>query len=234
MTSPARAQGCGPGPHWIDDCDADVDNMPNTRALVGVDLDLDCLVDANLILSGPVTVDRSDPSDDSNRFPGLRPVDGHLDVIDTEILTMSLTGNGFILVAGAGQGQDEVLDHSYGAIAELPDDSLGESFFDVFFEIYIPPPFGDMYLYNHDSLRIATVIDRVPPFGATYIKPTGCLPLYTAGGVHVANLVEAEHNIPDIPTLSEWGMLLMGLLLLVVGTIAVVRRRTRLIRSDVT
>lgn len=222
MTSPARAQVCGPWPHWIDQCAAGVDTMP-TRALVGVDLNNDCDdVELNLILSGPVTVDRLDPSDDSNRFPGLRPEDGHLDVIDTEILSMELAGNNYILRAGADQG----LDPSYGAIAELPDDSLGESFFDVFFEIYIPG--FDIYLYNHDSLRIATVIDRVPPFGVTYIKPTGiCLPLYTdpIGGDSVANLVTAEHNIPDIPTLNEWGMIILALLLLTAGTIAVVRRR---------
>jgi hypothetical protein len=157
-------------------------------------LNNDCKEDLSLILSGPVTVDRSEPSDDSNRFPGLRDEDGHLDVIDTEILSMSLTGSGYILVAGAGHGHGGDLDHSYGATAELPDSSLRDSFFDVFFEIEMP---DGMPLYNHESVRIATIIDRVPPFGATYIKPTElCLPLYTGTGVHVANLVEAEHNIP--------------------------------------
>ncbi len=29
----------------------------------------------------------------------------------------------------------------------------------------------------------------------------------------------------EVPTLSEWGMIIMGLLLLAVGTVAVVRRR---------
>ena len=239
MTSPARAQGCGPGPHWIDDCAAGEDNMPNTRALVGVDLNNDCNdVELNLILCGPVTVERLDPSDDSNRFPGTRPVDGHLDVIDTEILSMSLLNDdGYILVAGAGQGQGGVLDHSYGVIAELPDDSLGESFFDVFFEIYVPG--FDMYLYNHESCSIATVIDSIPPFGARYINPPGlCLPLYTdpIGGDSVANLVTAEHQIIDcsfIPTLNEWGMIILALLLLAFGTVAVVRRRKAILSRSV-
>jgi hypothetical protein len=41
-------------------------------------------------------------------------------------------------------------------------------------------------------------------------------PTFTGGTIMI---------IEDVPTLSEWGMLIMGLLLLVVGTVAVVRRR---------
>ena len=41
-------------------------------------------------------------------------------------------------------------------------------------------------------------------------------------------------NIPsseDIPTLSEWGMLIMGLLLLAAGTVAVVRRKRDIVKA---
>ncbi len=55
---------------------------------------------------------------------------------------------------------------------------------------------------------------------------------YTSGRVGLYNFSqdEAEYTtsqiLPDpIPTLSEWGMLIMGLLLLMVGTVAVVRKR---------
>ena len=34
-----------------------------------------------------------------------------------------------------------------------------------------------------------------------------------------------EEDTTEVPTLSEWGILIMGLLLLAVGTVAVVRRR---------
>lgn len=227
MTTLSRAQGCGPGPHWIDVCSAGVDSMYNTMARVGVDMDFDCIVDTNLTGYGSVIVDRSDPLDDSNNYPGLRPVDGHLDVIDAEIISMALANGGITVVAGEGHGQGGVLGPSLGAIAEQPSDpSLGDSFFDVFFEINMG---GVMYIYNHDPLRIEAVIDRVPPFGVIYIKPPGCLPLYTSpsGGSHVSNLVTAELHIisEDIPTLSEWGMIILALLLLAAGTIAVVRRR---------
>ena len=36
---------------------------------------------------------------------------------------------------------------------------------------------------------------------------------------------DACEGLQEIPTLSEWGMLLMALLLLAVGTIAIVRRK---------
>ena len=36
---------------------------------------------------------------------------------------------------------------------------------------------------------------------------------------------------PEIPTLSEWGMLIMALLLLAIGTVAVVRRRKAISRA---
>jgi hypothetical protein len=37
--------------------------------------------------------------------------------------------------------------------------------------------------------------------------------------------IESEGTQEDVPTLSEWGMIALGLLLLASGTIAVVRRR---------
>ncbi|MEE9554912.1 MAG: IPTL-CTERM sorting domain-containing protein [candidate division Zixibacteria bacterium] len=45
---------------------------------------------------------------------------------------------------------------------------------------------------------------------------------YVEYGQHIITAPTA-----DVPTLSEWGMMLMGLLLLVIGTVAVVRRRRR-------
>ncbi|MFQ6092289.1 MAG: hypothetical protein ACE5OR_06345, partial [bacterium] len=76
----SSCEDCGPGPHWVDQCPAGMDHMPS-GALVGIDLDGDCLPDRSLVLSGPVSVRRSDPLDDSGNFPGTRPVDGHLDVV---------------------------------------------------------------------------------------------------------------------------------------------------------
>jgi hypothetical protein len=145
-------------------------------------------------------------------------------VIDTEILSMCLTGSGFTLRAGLGQGG--VISRSLGAVAEQPDNpTLAESFFDVFFEVQTPQ--GP--LYNQTPLRLASVINCVPP-KAAYIHPTGCLPLFTSPipgqGAHVANLVSAQHNvnIPITPTLTEWGLIIL-VLLIVFSTWVVLRRR---------
>jgi len=239
----ALAQGkqcssCGPGPHWVDLCSAGQDQIANDGAVVGIDMDMDplCLPDVNLIMwpcSPPnnlLVVKRSNPRDDSQYFPGLRPVDGHLDVIDTEIISMCLTGGGFTLRAGAGQQHGPgVLVASLGAIAELPGDPrLADSFFDVFFEVDIG---GGMFLYNQTALRLATTISCAPPGQASYIHPTDCIPLYTSPvpgqGMHVANLTSAQHNVNQevIPSLSQWGLIALVLVLAGVGGIFILRRR---------
>ena len=189
----------GPGPHWVDNTPAGLDQVPS-GALVGIDTDLDCIADTSLVLFGPVTITRTDPLDDSANFPGLRQIDEHLDVIDTEMIFMSLSGGGISLTAGAGQGQGSVLSNTFGAIAEDPTDPLSaDSFFDVFFEVDVG---SGQYLYNHSALQVNVPgrIGCVPP-DASYIHPTGCLELYTdpTGGVHVANLVSADHDLFPAP-----------------------------------
>jgi hypothetical protein len=200
---------------------------------VGIDTNLDCLPDINLVLrpcSAPdnvLVISRSEPRDDSQNYPGLRPVDGHLDVIDTEILSMCLTGSGFTLKAGQGLG----LAHSLGAVAEQPGDPMqAESFFDVFFEVQTPQ--GP--LYNQTPLRLASFISCVPPKAVyphyAYIHPTGCCSLYNSPipgqGQHLANLVTAHHyvNTPIVPTLTEWGLIIL-VVLIVISAWVVLRRK---------
>jgi F0F1-type ATP synthase membrane subunit c/vacuolar-type H+-ATPase subunit K len=206
---------------------------------VGIDLDLDpnCRPNINLILrpcfgpDGVVVISRSEPRDTSQNFPGLRSHDGHLDVIDTEILSMCLTGGGYTLRAGLGQGG--VISRSLGAVAEQPGNPiLAESFFDVFFVVETPQ--GS--LYNQTPLRLASVIYCVPP-KAAYIHPTGCLPLFTSPipgqGMHVANLVSARHNvnIPIIPTLTEWGLIILVLLIVFITWVFLKKRQVIGVRS---
>ena len=206
-------EACGAGDHWVDTCSGGVDVIEDQGAIIGIDLDLDCAEDASMTLfpcpeSTPLTINRSDPLDDSMNFPGLRPIDGHLDVIDTEIVQMCLTGGGFTLIVGAGLGQGGVLAPSYGAIAELPSSpDSAESFFDVFLEIQIP---GGLFLYNQFPLRLETEIFCVPPDDAVYLYPTDCIPLYTVTGQHVANLIRAEHRVNPGPAPveeSSWGVI---------------------------
>ena len=68
LTSPTEVQGqacseCGPGAHWIDGCAAGSDEIATQQAVVGIDLDLDCVEDTSFVLNpcGLFTVVRSDP-----------------------------------------------------------------------------------------------------------------------------------------------------------------------------
>ena len=243
VTPAALAQGeacsqCGPGPHWVDLCSGGQDQIANSGAVVGIDMDIDpqCLPDINLVMwpclspDNLLIIDRSGPRDISQNFPGLRSLDGHLDVIDTEIISMCLTGGGVTLRAGAGQQHGPgALVPSLGAIAEQPGDSrLADSFFDVFFEVDL----GGMFVYNQTPLRVAATIRCAPP-EAEYIHPTDCIPLYTSPipgqGMHVANLVSARHQVnisKHVPALNGKGVLL--LIVTLVGTsVFLLRRRGR-------
>lgn len=55
--------------------------------------------------------------------------------------------------------------------------------------------------------------------------PLGRLLAGTADGVYI-------YGVEDIPTLTEWGMILLGLLLIAAGTMAVVRKRKLATRSS--
>ena len=117
---------CGPGSHWVDQCSAGMDYVADQAAKVGIDTDLDpdCVADISLVMrpcpapDDRVAIRRSAPLDDSALFPGLRPVDGHLDVIDTELVPMCVTAGGITLRAGGGQGQGANLQPSVGALTE--------------------------------------------------------------------------------------------------------------------
>ena len=193
--SAAPTPECGPGAHWIDDpsqtgagvpCPVGTDNLANTGAIVGIDNTGDCVKDFNVTLSGPTTIDRSVGQGTSTPHS-----------IDTEIVSMSLTGGTFTLRAGAGGSP--ALSASDGKIEEQAgDNTKADSFFDVFFEIDT----GTQKLYNQAALKLKAVILQVPP-DQTYIHeiPGNCLDLFdapTLGNDTGANLVEASHD-PDPP-----------------------------------
>ncbi|MFQ5518182.1 MAG: hypothetical protein ACE5E8_11485, partial [Acidimicrobiia bacterium] len=189
---------CGPGAHFIDQppCPAggsDQDTI-DTGALVGIDLNGDCLADTSVVLGGISTIGKVGPLDDSAQFPGLRPVDNHTDVVDTEIIAMRLSGGGVSMIAGAGLGAN-ALAASLGAVAEQPGNAAAaDSFFDVFFEVSGGGLGGPAY--NQTPINVATVIDCLPPKGR-YIHIQGCTPIFDSPvpgvGTQVGNLVSARH-----------------------------------------
>ncbi len=187
---------CGPGPHWIDNpaCPPGGQNQETlpSGAVLGIDTNLDCIADTNVVAGGPVTIREQGPVDDATFYPGTRPIDGHLDVINTQIMAMSLTGGGVNLKAGTLSGSVQPLQPSRGVIAEQPSNpNLADSFFDVFFEIEYSP---GLYAYNHVPIQVAQTISCKPPQD-NYYHLGGCTPLYSSptGGTVVANLVQANH-----------------------------------------
>jgi len=188
---------CGPGPHFIDACGpfppVGTDLIADDSALVGIDINLDCIEDLTFSLhpclppNELLHIDKVlGPIDDSVNFPGTSPVDGHptgpgLDVIDTELVSMCLTNGTITLTAGASGPSALPLQPSLGTIAEdltTPDPSWANSIFGIYFEV-AGVPGGP--LYNQSPLKLRSRIDCLPP-AANFIHPEHlCLPLTTAG-----------------------------------------------------
>jgi len=205
----AHAALFGPGPHWVDDVTQGFDYF-SWYAVIEIDFADDGAADVTAHLCGPTTVWRSDAMDDSLIYPGLRPNDGQDDVVDTEIVSMSLTGSGMTLRAGDGIGNGTSDDSlfSSGAVAEQAyDDQQADSFFDVFFEIDIPD--SELTLYNKEPHRMGAVVEYFPPLGFTYVLAGGPIPLYDKDTDELsAEMVSSQHTpIPEPASVVVWGLL---------------------------
>jgi hypothetical protein len=205
---------CGPGADWIDACTSGGDDvMTSTKALVGIYLAPDCSDTPNsFVLYGGMTVNRASS--------------GGTDTIVTEITAMDLEGGGFQLIVGANQTPD-LTRQTLGTIVEQADDNtIGDSIYAVYFEAVIP---GIGPVWNHDPLGIAAEITCVPP-KTEYLHPQGqCIAFYDApgdgDGVVVGYIGTASHITFPVPAVSEWGIVVMTLLILGAGTVLLNRRR---------
>ncbi|MBM3223452.1 MAG: PEP-CTERM sorting domain-containing protein [Candidatus Tectomicrobia bacterium] len=228
VVSPAEAvPACGPGAHWVDGCTSGNDSFPSVATL-GLDLNLDNIADMSVVLAGPTTIFRGNPQ------AGSDPNDPqHPSKINTEIVSLLLSGGGITVRAGDGVGnllQDGAL-HSPGMIIEKTgpgtqgcgdpiDPFFACSFFDVFFEV--DGPFGT--LRNRDPLRIAAMIDEVPPIGIPYVHPLpNPVGLFDVNGMEVIRLVNATHT----PTPEPSALLLLGSGLAGLIGLGIHRKRSR-------
>jgi hypothetical protein len=120
---------------------------------------------------------------------------------------MCLDDGDVTLIIGEGLGQGGVLQPSVGRIKmQAQGSSWADSYFDVFFEIKLE---DGTLLYNYQAMRLSAVINCIVP-QAEYIHEDPCIYLYDApvGGTHVANLVEANHevHVDGVPVLRKsWG-----------------------------
>ena len=168
-------------------------------------------------LSGPTTVHRGIPS---NPCP---PCDGRWQ-IPAEMVLMNLQGADPMIgpvtviesptLVSSGEIRQQVAGHDFPA----------ESFFDVFFEIETVP----MTLFNKTAMRMEALIDAIPPLDSTYRNADSAALFDKANpnGPPVAFLTTAEHTPTEsIPTLSEWGAIIFGVLLLGSVVFYIWRRR---------
>ncbi len=243
VAAPLVAQSeCGPGAHFVDACPAGTDDFPSTGAIVGLDTpdddNLDGYVDVNMILTGPTSIGRNAAAPPTALCTGLGPVPTppHDTEIQTEIVSMDLSGGGVTLIVGQGLGSGPALPPSglgasLGAICEQAANAgRADSFFDVFFELDLG---AGMFLYNQTPLRVETAIRAIPP-DAVYIHViTEPIPLFPTpdpqpGQQPVAQLVTAQHItrfVPFIPTLTRWGLAALAVLVLTAGSWLILRRR---------
>ncbi len=183
-----------------------------TGATVGISAQPNCASPTSVIAIGPTKVKRGDP---------YNPGDGKI-TIDTEIVSLQLTGTSGIVIREApggstttgaqrigvemtitapcttpGASGDGGPGCSPGKITQQTagTDYPADSFFDVFVEIET----GGNTFFNKTPIRMQTVISSIPPIGGTYTTPTGCLALFNKAnpaGPPVLYLGHAKHAIP--------------------------------------
>jgi hypothetical protein len=151
---------CGPGNHWIDSCPAGTETLPIIMRF-GLSTNGDSVTDVEVQFDGTITVQRNDPVVGN---PTTDP--GHLNYIQTEILSMNLVGtsaygNGWFFRAGVSEG----LSPSTGFIRETTNAAVGTNRFDLVFQID-GSPYGT--LHHDGTFFFSAPIDRLPPVGTVY------------------------------------------------------------------
>ncbi|HUU85149.1 MAG TPA: IPTL-CTERM sorting domain-containing protein [Phycisphaerae bacterium] len=214
------------GENWVETCAPGIDEIGTSTIKVGVSTDLDCVAETFLEFSGPFVVQRG------------TPVGG---VIATEIVEMQLSADGGSLILRAGTTLAPYLPPSVGQIVDNGD-GTARAYFEVYFQI----EYGEgLFGYNKVPLIIRETVpleclppdrDFQPNPDAPYFDPT-CIPLWDTpgdGGVQIGNLTVGEEDLAPqhdayfraIPTVSQWGLIVLGLLVLTAGAVIVHRRRS--------
>lgn len=205
----------GPGPHWVDTVSAGTDIFLDSTAILMLNGGPLGPNDVVFNLEGATMIQRTGALDDSIQFPGTNPVDGHLDVIDIEIIQMQLVSVGPLLPT-VRVGSNFGLPATRGMIFEIPTDPIyPESFFDVFIEIDLP---GGVTLHNQTPFRMDSVLDQWPS-NAPY-SWLGELELFDANDELSEVLLKGFEFNPNIPEPAV-------MTLLAVGGLALLKRRRK-------
>ncbi len=144
-----------------------------------------------LAVTGPIAILRNDP---------YNPDDDHM-TIDTEIISMSLTGTSSLL--GPITVVQSPTRPSIGAIRQqaISHDFPADSFFDVFIEIQTDGPYSTYH--NDEPMRVSATIDRIPPLG-TYPSEVP-VPLKDEGETIVGSIERLVLGLGTEPTIPAVG-----------------------------
>jgi len=150
-----------------------------------------------------------------SEFTGTHPFLG-----DIHISLSGLTTSTGVVIPFCGGGCD-----SLDCTGCFPATNTNELYFRYEFSNPMIPP-----LLSDGPLIIEAVIDSIPPVGATYHLVGGPLRLFAEGDTTQTTVVElVSANVmffeATIPTLTEWGLIIFGVLLLGFITWVFLRRR---------
>jgi hypothetical protein len=218
---PVGAATYGPKDHWVDIVIEDTHDMEIDGEFT---VDIPGVGSLAFPVTGLMTVWHGDARDT------LDPLDpGHLNHVDVEMVSMSLTGTVPVvgtatLTSGDGVGNglsDGPLFTEGDIIEDTGDPAWADSFFDIFFEIELDSTVhGNITVFNKDALHVSARIDRIPPVGFTYEYHGGiAIPLYSTldpGGDPVAHIPAASFT----PEPS-------GLVVVCLGGLGLLARRRR-------
>lgn len=108
-------------------------------------------------------------------------------------------------------------------VAELSDFQAGDG--NVLYSVATPDPQIGQVLSFDVTAFVTDLVNAEESFVGLTVRAETFGGLWVTEGNGFPKLTIETMSGSPIPTLSEWGMLIMGLLLLAVGTVAVVRRR---------
>ncbi len=124
--------------------------------------------------------------------------------------------------SGPGFGDDFFIDGALASGAVLGTGVVGDAwqgFVSAGPPAVGPPPFTD-WLYGHANDDVQTFV--APPATGMVVDTNQAIP---AGDCVGHSLAAVSFSLPPVPTVSEWGLIVMALLVLTAGAVVLGRRR---------
>jgi hypothetical protein len=198
----APEPACGPGEHWVDTCTPGPYVIEDFQILIEIDNDGDCTGDVTHSLSGAALFQSTGAIDVSTNILGMGGLDGHLDVIDVEVIAGGATDG--VVVIRLGTSKTSVAGASLGGIVE----NNGAVAFALMRLDLIPEfDFGDGPLRMTLPLTMITDVLQELPFDIRIERTGLCAALLDESNVQVPErITRIEFGINYIPPVCGDGI----------------------------